>query len=308
MFTEVVTKLFSLSPRETWAVQTVVDTWNGLFENIGTFFTKFVSSILIILEMFGMLLFDLPVTPRGQALDLTGYTLVFEDEFDGNTLDMQKWQHRAQGARRNGFNADTQVRVENGNMILSGEYHENGKYGAGWYAGMVKTVQDYKYGYFEIRCKVNPDNQFWSAFWIQAYAPYTPEISQGGIGGAEIDIFESFNYGKTFGSDGVSQTIHCSGMKGDTSGGLNSMGLGTFKGKNIYTEYNTYGLEWDENEYIFYINGVETRRSSFADGTSKVAEQVIVSLEIPAEITHDQDFRTEYVVDYVKIYQKQPNA
>ncbi|MPN55584.1 hypothetical protein SDC9_203268 [bioreactor metagenome] len=97
-------------------------------------------------------------------------------------------------------------------------------------------------------------------------------------------------------------------MKGDTSGGLNSLGLGTFNGKDIYTQYNTYGVEWDENEYVFYINGVETRRSSFADGTSKVPEQVIVSLEIPSEITHDQDFKTEYVVDYVKIYQKQPNA
>ena len=51
---------------------------------------------------------------------------------------------------------------------------------------------------------------------------------------------------------------------------IDSRNLGKFKGKNIHEEYNTYGLEWTDSEYIFYVNGVETRRTSFSKGVSQV--------------------------------------
>ena len=63
--------------------------------------------------------------------------------------------------------------------------------------------------------------------------------------------------------------------------------------------------KWTEEEYIFYINGVETIRSSWADGVSQVEEQVLVSLCVPDEIEEqDKNFKSEFIVDYVKIYQK----
>ena len=90
--------------------------------------------------------------------------------------------------------------------------------------------------------------------------------------------------------------------------GFQSAMLGMFYGNNVTEEYNTYGLEWTEDEYIFYINGVETCRSTFGNGVSQVEEDVIVSLEIPdldklAELDKET-YKTEFVVDYVKIYQK----
>ena len=87
------------------------------------------------------------------------------------------------------------------------------------------------------------------------------------------------------------------------------MGAKAFStGNNPYEEYNTYGLEWTEDEYIFYVNGVETVRSTFGNGVSQVEEDVIVSLEIPDpdELAglDKETYKTEFVVDYVKIYQK----
>jgi beta-glucanase (GH16 family) len=266
-----------------------------------------IASLVVLAEVLGCLFFDLPMTPSGPELDLTGYELVFEDEFEGDALDLTKWTHRGEGRQRGGFSADHQVRVENGNMIIKGEYLENGKFGPGWYAGMVKVKDDYKFGYFEIRCICNPGGGFWSAFWLQSNYSYNPEISRGGVGGAEIDIMEAMSYNSSFlERNGIHQTIWVSGMTGDpTNGtGLNKLAVGKFYGNNIYEEYNTYGLKWDENEYIFYVNGVETARTSFADGTSKVPEQVIVSLCVPQEINHSKDFTTEFIVDYVRIYQK----
>ena len=190
---------------------------------------------------------------------------------------------------------------------MTGDYQTDGTYGEGWYTGMIKLRKRYCKGYFEIRCKVNEGDGFWSAFWIQADSPYTASVSKGGVGGAEIDIFESISVPNLFSRNSVTQTIHCAGVDG-VQEGFQSRILGEFKGKNIYEEYNTYGLEWTDNEYIFYINGVETARSSFGNGVSQVDEEVIVSLEIPeiAELAgFDKDgFKTEFIVDYVKIYQK----
>ncbi len=302
---EWIAELLKLAPRQVWGVEQQIELLKGMFSSFS--FKQFFASLLAILELCGLTVFDLPTTPRGQELDLTEYSIVFEDEFEGTELNTDVWAYRGSGARRGGFNAESQVEVKDGNMIITGEYLKDGEYGEGWYTGMVKLKERYCKGYFEIRCIVNSDSGFWSAFWLQADAPYTASVSKGGVGGAEIDIFESMSYDDFLGKDSVTQTIHCAGVDG-VQEGFQSERLGTFYGENIYEQYNTYGLEWTDDEYIFYINGVETRRSSFGNGVSEVLEDVIVSLEIPDEeelAQLDKDtYKTEYIIDYVKIYQK----
>jgi|LSQX01.3.fsa_nt_gb beta-glucanase (GH16 family) len=260
---------------------------------------KTISLIMIIVELFGFVLFDLPQTPRGQQLNLDDYYIVFEDEFDGAALDLTKWEYRANGARRGGFNAPSQVRVEDGNLKITAEYLTDGGYGEGWYTGMIRTIEEYTTGYFEVSCICSKGGGFWSAYWLNSTGMASEELSNGGIGGAEIDIFEAFNYDKALGQDSVSLNVHVGGY-GD---GLESLRMGNYYGSGIYTQYNTYGLEWTEDEYIFYINGVEADRTSFADGVSQAPEYAILSLEMPSEITEQPGFSTEFIVDYVRIYQ-----
>lgn len=94
--------------------------------------------------------------------DLTVYRI------DGDTLNTDVWKHRGVGARRCGFNAESRAEVRGENLYLTAEYLEDGKFGAGWYSGMISLKQHYLRGYFEIRCKCNKDKGFWSAFWIQS--------------------------------------------------------------------------------------------------------------------------------------------
>lgn len=305
MFRTFLVEVLKLAPRQLWGVEQQGFYLKEIFTSFDI--KRIIAGIVAFFELFGLTILDLPTTPRGEALDLTGYSLVFEDEFEGTELNTDVWQYRGNGARRGGFNAPSQVTIEDGNMVLTAEYLENGEYGEGWYAGMVSLREQYCKGYFEIRCKVNAGEGFWSAYWIQASSPYNAAISQGGVGGCEIDIFESMSYDELLGKDSVTQTVHCAGVDG-VQEGFQSYNLGSFYGNNIYDEYNTYGLEWNDEEYIFYINGVETRRTSFGNGVSEVLEEVIVSLEIPsaeelAELDKDT-YRSQYVVDYVRIYQK----
>lgn len=304
MFEKFLVEVLKLAPRQMWGVEQQGFYLREIFTSFDI--KRIIAGIVAFFELFGLTILDLPTTPRGEAIDLTGYSIVFEDEFEGDALNTDAWKIRSNGPRRGGFNSDSQIKVEDGNLVITGEYVEDGTYGDGWYAGMVSLRERYCKGYFEIRCKVNKGSAFWSAFWIQADAPYTASISKGGVGGAEIDIFESANTAEITNKGAVTQTIHCAGVDG-VEEGFQSYNLGSFKGNNIYDEYNTYGLEWTDTEYIFYINGVETRRTSFGNGVSEVEEDVIVSLEIPAiEVleTLDKDASATYTVDYVRIYQK----
>ncbi len=304
MFDKFLTEILKLAPWQMYGVELQKKYLKKVFTS-GSLKTA-IASLLVVAELVGLTVFDLPIRPLGDELDLTGYSLVFEDEFNGTELNTDVWDYRGSGPRRGGFNAESQVKVENGKMIMTGDYQTDGTYGEGWYTGMIKLKERYCKGYFEIRCILNEGSGFWSAFWIQADAPYTASVSKGGIGGAEIDIMESYNDETHKRYESVGQTIHCAGV-GGVQEGYQSERLGYYKGNNIHKEYNTYGLEWTDDEYIFYINGVETCRSSFGEGVSEVMEDVIVSLEIPdeaklAELDKDT-YHTEFIVDYVKIYQ-----
>ena len=84
---------------------------------------------------------------------------------------------------------------------------------------------------------------------------------------------------------------------------------------NPYKEYNTYGVEWNENGYIFYINQKEAGRSSFG-GVSQNPEYLLLSLEIEGKdgvssedptgtgrMKYSAGGPTEFKVDYVRCYQ-----
>ncbi|MCR4615386.1 MAG: glycoside hydrolase family 16 protein [Clostridiales bacterium] len=301
---EQIADLIHLSRRQTRSLSEIGDIIKELMSG-GVPLKKALSCLLIMAELFGVVFFNTAVTPHGQTLDLTGYDLVFCEEFEGDSLNTDLWFSRNNGERRGGFNAASQIKVKDGKLVITGEYLEDGTYGEGWYGAAISLHKKYKQGYFEIKCICNDSPDFWSAFWIQADHPYEHDISKGGIGGAELDIFESDNYEEKLPSyhNSVTQTIHCNGVDDDVEN-IDSYRLGSFKGKDIYHTYNTYGLEWTEDEYIFYVNGVETTRTSFGNGVSQEEEWVIVSLELPEEINLSKDTKTEFIVDYVKIWQK----
>ena len=79
---------------------------------------------------------------------------------------------------------------------------------------------------------------------------------------------------------------------------------------NPYEQFNTYGLEWNEKEYIFYINGVETGRLS-TGGVSQNPEYLILSVEmrgedgIPSQRDNAPADGAEFIVDYVRVFDKE---
>lgn len=265
--------------------------------------------------------------PHGKEINLDDFELTWSDEFDGDELDRSKWGFSWWiTARKGGYWHEDLVSVRDGNLIITAEYKdealenyysdaEEDQYKPGWYTGCITTRGKFEqcYGYYEVRCKLPAATGMWSAFWMMNEGVYN--IDGFGQDGTEVDIFESMNYkDHWWGNDCVVTGIHYDGYGEDSKG--DSIGRYMVE-NNPYEEFNTYGLEWTKDEYIFYINGVETGRLS-TGGVSQNPEYLILSCEFAGEDgvafadrhgvgsidnTPDSNWPAEFVVDYVRVYQ-----
>jgi len=286
-------------------------------------FTKIFATVIAVFQLFSAAVLDTPRPVMGEELDLSGYELVFEDDFSGNSLDMNKWHIRNYGESRIGYYDDSQLAVRDGNLVITGRYLENGTYGDGWYTSAIETNEKFCGGYFEMRAILNKcalqGTDFWSCFWISASGVYDPAVSKGGPGGCELDIVESFGGGFLNPKNNSSFTpaLWCNGVDSDDNDDCDGRNFGKYYIPNAYTQYNTYGFKWTKDEYIWYVNGVEAVRNSWKDGAvrtpfgkgaSCVPEEVIVSMSIPSRMTATRTEPAEYVIDYVRIYQNPAEA
>ena len=245
-----------------------------------------------------------------ERLTAMGYSVVFEDDFDGDDLDWDVWEVRGPGPRYDygAYVCGSQVSVSDGLFTITGEYREDGEYGAGLYSAFVRPKQFYCRGYFEasIRCsemKYGSDD-FWSAFWIQGPSPYSPEQSQGGIGpgGCEIDIMECWT------ADRYSVDFWVSGVEGVSGLSCERTDVPNL-GNNYFEEFHTFALLWEEDYYWAFLDGQLVARNAHAYGTSNVKEEVLLTLCLPQAAFPDfvpRDYKAEMVTDWIRIWQKQP--
>ncbi len=276
-------------------------------------FTKIFASFLAFM-MTALQFLGIAYYPFGQKVDMDKFELTFEDEFD-NGIDWSVWSgHYVWGdnseARKGAFWNNNVPYTKDGNLVIPMFWSDEGMggTGAGWYSGGIDTDDtkpngfSQKYGYFEVRCILPDCPTAWAAFWLMNDGVY--EVGNDGVDGTEIDIFESDCIDDTI-KNAVTSNLHFDGY-GDAH---QKMGAKKFLIKgNPYEEYNTYGLEWNENEYIFYINGVESYRTDFG-GVSQNPEYLILSYEMGGENgvaeddSLDKSKTYNYIVDYVRVYQ-----
>ena len=224
-------------------------------------------------------------------------------------LDPAKWKSHGEDVRRGGYWDGSQAAVRDGKLIIQTEYHD-GKYGPGWYhAGLdTKGLFEQKYGYFEARCKLPRGQGLWSAFWMMCEG--VEQETGNGKSGAEIDIFESPYYARR--QNGlVTCNLHYDGY----GRAHRTKNAGIIRVENPYETFHDYGVEWNEREYIFYIDGVESCRTSFGQ-PSQTPEFLILSTEVDGQ--NGRPFRgwsgdirknpeeiwpSDFVVEYVRAYQ-----
>lgn len=299
------------------------------------------------------------IPKNGKKIDLNDgtWTQTFADEFDGNKLDDTVWSINKAVRRAAYYKAsEDTVFVKDGNLTIRTKY-ETTPLGDAWtssfistnnYAGEKDWVQGdnfkgfkQKYGYFEVRCIAPPSVGIWSAFWMMpsegAPGMSANDVLNTGTDGVEIDIMESpYMYNEKY-QELNTHVVHGDGYKPEN---LKSHKSDTYIVPNMYTEFHTYGIEWNETEYIFYIDGIETWRTKhtvegadgkkFNMGTSQVEEYLLLTVEVAGEydnkkfypgrvknkagewedfwcgnpMKNDTNKAYDFVIDYVRAYSK----
>ena len=221
--------------------------------------------------------------------------LIWSDEFQGTSLDTTKWSYRDLGARRDGVNVKETVSLDGiDNLIITTE-----KVGNKYHTGMIGTQGkfEYKFGYWECRMKLQKQQGHWSAFWLQS-----PTIGKN-IGdvknsGTEIDILEFLVREKNL----VRHHLHWDGYYDFHK----HVGIKA-PIPNIREGFHKFALEWNEDEYIFYVDDNENWRTK--EGVSQRTQYIILSLEVGkwgGDISRAV-LPDSLVVDYVRVYSQNPN-
>ena len=126
------------------------------------------------------------------------WKLVFEDQFN-EPLDLDIWKisndYDHGGEPQIYTHRKKNVRVEDGLLII--ECHQENYKDHQYTSGYVDLKKDYKYGFFEIRCKQPLGKGLWPAYWFSSASSTKDGWPP------EIDIFETNGKDPTFSSGGV---------------------------------------------------------------------------------------------------------
>jgi len=179
-----------------------------------------------------------------------GYTLVWNDEFDGDELSLQDWNrevhsagwvnHELQAYRATEENSY----VEDGNLVIKPIKVVDDSGRVSYTSGRVNTAgrHEIKYGYIEARIKFPEGQGFLPAFWMM---PKNENYGHWPICG-EIDIVEILGQDP----DTVYGTIHYGSPHGQ------NQGMYTIPEGDFTSEYHVFALEWEPGLLRWYVDGV----------------------------------------------------
>lgn len=235
------------------------------------------------------------------------YELVFFDEFATEGLNTANWRHRYNEGHQYGVGFASRGSVEqpgDGYLYLTTRY-ENEQL----LTGMLRSQQQFQYGYFEARIRFQQLQGHHGAFWLQSET-YGQIVGNPGQSGAEIDIIEFFGNGRiptdakqnVYYDPYLSSEERAAGKKqpGDE---FEVFYRNNHDGIELSEDFHVFGLLWTEQEYIFFIDGVETWRTSA--GLSHIEEYIVLSLAASEWENNVRDvalFPDQMLIDYVRVY------
>ncbi|WP_238261228.1 family 16 glycosylhydrolase, partial [Methylobacterium mesophilicum] len=251
-------------------------------------------------------------------LDLTGYKLTFDDEF--NTRSISK----AAGSTTWGdirsqwrFDANSDIGFGHSSFVDSASGYDPFKVSGGaltitavpdkttsgypgsWESGLITTQGSFSqtYGYFEIRADFSAMKGAWDAFWL---LPDKPAANPNNLPGwQELDVVE--HYG---GNDkGVYSTIHTTDQTPNIPWQQN---------RQVYSElanapgYHTYGMDWQKDKISFYVDG------QFV-GSQATPSDMTGPMYLVANLATQSDADAagkpiSSSIDYIRAYSKSSNA
>lgn len=279
-----------------------------------------------------------------EPIEDTDYQLIWSDEFNGNgAIDTTKWVNE-RGFQRNNeeqYYLPENLIQKDGNLVITGireqyanenynpsssDYRKNREY-ANWTSGSIYTKGkfDFLYGRVECRAKITNLTGTWPAIWTvgqvageQSYGD--PDLFTGcqtseWPAAGEIDIMENYG-GKILGNFAVAAQNRWT-AKWDGR----SVDVADFNDPNWVDKYHTWTLDWTEDKLRIFVDGifVNEMNSNVANHSSAYAcpgsapfqnapQALWLNLALGGNAggsTANLPDSTVYLVDYIRVYQKE---
>lgn len=259
-----------------------------------------------------------------------GYELVWQDEFDGDSLDLTKWSYQLGDGGEYGnvgwgnnesqwyTNSSENVFVEDGHLTIKAIKDTNAEHT--FTSGRIRTITDDNevlfattYGRVEARIMMEGGSGIWPAFWM---LPVDPSIYGTWAASGEIDIMEA----KGRLPEQVAGTAHFGKQWPDNV--YKSMEY-FFKDEENIRGYHTYAVEWTPSEMkwfvddhcYFSIKDWYSRNNQNAANYTKPAPfdvpfYILLNVAVggnfdPDAVLNDNSFPAAMNVDYVRVYHRE---
>ncbi len=225
----------------------------------------------------------------------------FWDEFDGRELDTAKWwpHNPTWKGRQPGYFAPENVSVRDGQLHLVAQMQEppEALKAEGYHTFTTAAVQSrdrVRYGYFEVKARAMASGAS-SAFWFYDAQPdwWT-----------EIDVFEIGGRARGF-ERKYHMTVHV--MKTPVTKEHFQVGDFWSAPFDLADGYHVYGLEWDERELKFYVDGLLVRSGPNTDWRQPL------TLNFDSEtmpewfgLPDPTDLPSTFSIEYVRAWKKSP--
>jgi len=174
------------------------------------------------------------------------WNLVFEEEFNGTSLDLSTWEYQVgSGGWGNNelqyYTSGSNVQVSNGTLKIiaqqSGNVYTSSRI-------RTKNKADFRYGRLEARIKMPIGQGIWPAFWMMP----TDDVYGGWPSSGEIDIVEYLGHD--------TNTIHGTCHYGNSPGNKGSSGSSyTLNSGDFHTAFHVFSIEWESNVIRWYMDG-----------------------------------------------------
>jgi beta-glucanase (GH16 family) len=249
------------------------------------------------------------------------YKLIWSDEFNVDGVpDTNKWEFETGFVRNreDQWYQSENAKCKKGNLVITGkkELKPNPNYIAGcasWKTNSAfihytsaslkqKKKFAFKYGRVEVRAKIKTENGLWPAIW-------TLGVNRPWPSNGECDIMEYYK-------DGIHANFARESkykQKADWNGVFKN--ITSFKDPDWDKKFHIWRLEWDEHSMQIYLDDLllnsQNLESFFnlSDGLNpfRQSHYILLNLALGGDnggsLTNTH-FPTEYLIDYVRVYQE----
>ena len=244
-------------------------------------------------------------------LDLTGYQLTFDEEFNSISISQgggTVWSDIRPGSRMSpvadiGFGNSAFVdsasginpfSLQNGALDITAVPASSDIVGPGhWASGLISTQYSFpqEYGYFEMRAMLPADVGVWPAFWM---------LPASGAWPPELDVVEAYGGPWDIGTVHTASTVY-----GGSPGADNYEQVWSNQ-PSMTSGFHTYGVMWDPQHITFYFDGnVTGQLPTPPDMHQPMYLLADLAMQALSGVTSDPK---HFYIDYIRAYSNDPNS